>query len=148
LDELAANLREHSQCDSVAIGGQYWPAIGTLELALEDNGRGLHGSLKDAGRDVADAADALAKVVREGYSAKDELFEMKRGTGLKNAHRVVVNDAVRGEFSLLSGNALYCDSAEYGDQFLSLDNLNWQGTIVSLRIQRPRTTYDLYEFIT
>lgn len=147
LSEMCDNISEHSEANSVFLFAQYWPRIESCEVCLLDNGCGLYKSLANAGREVQDSDDAMLKVINEGWSAKYDEGINARGTGIRNTISVLTNDIVKGEFSILSGSSLYCCSHTRGSQFFRLQEYDWNGTIVTMRFNKPASRMNIYDYI-
>ncbi|MBU1627177.1 hypothetical protein KKB18_07385, partial [bacterium] len=146
LNEMFDNISEHSQAQNAFILAQYWGKHKSCEFCILDDGIGLFGSLKNANRDVKDDYDALRKIVETGLSAKNEDGIMKRGTGIANTLSVLTNEIVKGEFFIMSGNSYFRKTTKV-EEFSQFDDYSWQGTIVMLRLNKPKEGFDLYEYI-
>lgn len=147
LQELIDNIAEHSGAQNAYIFAQYWKATDSCEVCLLDDGKGLFGSLREAGRDVTDSQDAMKKILNEGLSAKDEFGETHRGTGLRNTRAVISSREINGQFLLLSGDAAYLHSSAQGENLVQLSNACWNGTIVMLQLQKPVSPFNLYDYV-
>lgn len=147
LEELMDNVAEHAEARNVYVFSQYWPKTNSCELCILDDGQGLFGSLRAAGRDVSDSLDAIRKVLNQGLSAKDEFGDIHRGTGLRNTRAVIANRDISGEFLILSGNAAYWQSSSSGERFVQLSKTEWNGTIVMLQLRKPVTPFNLYSYV-
>lgn len=147
LGELFDNIEEHSKAKNVYLFAQYWPKLNSCELCLIDDGVGLLGSLKKAGRDVQDSEDALRKILDTGLSAKTEFGDTKRGTGIKNTRASITNREINGEFFIMTGDIAFFHSASQGQKFFKLSNYDWRGTIVMLKLNRPASQFNLYNYV-
>jgi len=147
LGELFDNIEEHSEAKSAYLFTQYWQRMNSSEICLLDDGQGLYGSLKKAGRDVHDDMDALRKVLEKGLSAKHEVGAAVRGTGIKNTRLAITNQEINGEFFIMSGSAAFLHSAKEGSKFITLTRARLNGTMVMLRINEPRTKFNLYNYV-
>lgn len=147
LGELFDNIEEHSSAKNIYLFAQYWPKYNSCELCLIDDGIGLLGSLKNAGRDVQNSEEALRKILETGLSAKTEFGDIRRGTGIKNTRASITNKEINGEFLIMSGNIVFLHSATQGQKFFKLSNYNWHGTIVTLRLNRPVSQFNLYNYV-
>lgn len=71
LDELFANCSLHSKAAvPVFAGGQFFPTASKLCFTISDGGRGIHGSLRAAGKDFAADKDAVAWAMERTNSAR------------------------------------------------------------------------------
>jgi hypothetical protein len=71
LDELFANCSLHSKAAvPVFAGGQFFPTASKLCFTVSDGGRGIHGSLRAAGKDFAADKDAVAWAMERTNSAR------------------------------------------------------------------------------
>lgn len=145
--EAFDNIEEHSIAENAYIFAQYWPKINACEICIIDDGQGLFGSLKNAGRDVANDFDALKKILETGLSAKDEFGDIKRGTGIKHTRAAITNREINGEYIILTGNAGFLHSASIGEKLFKLTDYKWQGTIIVMRLNRPFTSFNLYDYV-
>jgi len=147
LGEMFDNIQEHSQAKNVYVFAQYWPKTNFCELCILDDGQGIYHSLKTAGRNVTNSEDALRKVLETGLSAKTEFGDIKRGTGIRSVRAALTNKELNGEFFIMTGNSAFLHSASTGEKFVRLANYSWNGTIVVLRLNRPVSQFNLYDYI-
>ncbi|MBU3925446.1 hypothetical protein KJ854_05975 [Patescibacteria group bacterium] len=147
LGEIFDNIEEHSDAENVYLFGQYWPKTNACEICVLDDGQGIHKSLIKAGRNVKDSEDALRKILETGLSAKTEFGSIKRATGIKNIRSAIINKEINGEFLIMSGDSIFLDSAIQGEKFIKLTKYFWDGTIITLRLNRPISKYNLYNYV-
>lgn len=147
LGELFDNIEEHSNAKNVYLFAQYWPKLNSCELCIIDDGVGLFGSLKNAGRDIRNTEDALHKILETGLSAKTEFGDIRRGTGIKNTRAAITNKEINGEFFIMSGDAAFLHSAIQGQKFFKLSNYSWNGTMVMLKLNRPVSQFNIYNYV-
>lgn len=147
LGELFDNIEEHSLASNVYVFAQYWPKSNACEVCIIDDGIGLFGSLQKAGRDVTGHLDALRKILETGLSAKNEFGDIRRGTGLKHTRAAITNREINGEFLILSGDAAFLHSATHGQKFFQLTDYKWNGTILTMRLNRPFAAFNLYDYV-
>jgi hypothetical protein len=148
LGEMLDNVKEHSLAENLYLLAQYWPAQNACEICLLDDGQGVYGSLKAAGRQVRDPHDALQQVLETGLSAKDEFGSITRATGIRNTRRALTNKEIQGEFFILSGDSAFLHSSQEGEKLIRLQNFFWNGTIIMLKINRPANIFDMYRYVT
>jgi hypothetical protein len=147
LGEIFDNIEEHSNAKNVYLFAQYWAKNNACEICVLDDGQGLFGSLKNAGREVENHKDALRKILETGLSAKTEFGSIKRATGIKNIRAAITNKEINGEFLIVSGNVAFLHSASHGEKFVTLSNYTWNGTIIIMRINRPVSQFNLYNYV-
>ena len=147
LGEIFDNVEEHSQAENLYLFAQYWPKTNACEICILDDGQGLLGSLKSAGREVVDSQDALQKILEKGLSSKTEFGEMKRGTGIRNTRLAITNQEIQGEFFIMSGDAAFLHSVSHGEHLIKLSNYFWEGTMIVMRLNRPITQFNLYNYV-
>jgi hypothetical protein len=148
LGEMIDNIKEHSQAENLYIFGQYWKKTNECEICLIDDGRGIFKSLQDSGRNVENPLDALQKVIKDQLSAKDEFGDSKRGTGILNTKKAITSQELQGEIFIMSENAGFISNSDGSENFLSFTNCNWNGTIIMLRLRKPKDTFDLYKYVS
>lgn len=147
LGEMVDNIEEHAIADNMYLFAQYWPVINSCEVCIIDDGQGLSGSLRAAGRDIAGDHDALRKILETGLSAKIDYGDAIRGTGIKNTMAAITSKEINGEFFIMSGKSAYLHSADLGKKFISFDDYSWKGTIVVLKLNKPSSVFNLYDYV-
>lgn len=147
LGEMIDNIEEHSNARNIYLLAQYRVKSNSCEVCILDDGDGLLGSLKNAGRDVQDSQEALRKILETGLSAKTEYGDIKRGTGIKYTRLAITNKEINGEFMLMSGNAAFLHTAADGEIFINFKDYSWQGTIVMMKLNKPVSTFNLYHYV-
>lgn len=147
LGEIFDNIEEHSEAENVYLFAQYWFKTNACEICVLDDGQGIYKSLRKAGRNVKDSEDALRKILETGLSAKTEFGIIKRATGIKNIRSAIINKEINGEFFIMSGDSIFLDSAIQGEKFIKLTKYFWNGTIATLRLNRPVSRYNLYNYV-
>lgn len=147
MGEMLDNIEEHAQADNVYLFAQYWEKINSCELCIVDDGLGLFGSLSAAGRTVTDSMDALKKILNLGLSAKTEYGDTKRGMGIKSMRAAITNKELNGEFFVMSGDSAFLHTAADGEVFVTLQNYSWKGTIIMMKLNRPSSSFNLYNYV-
>lgn len=147
ISEMTDNIDQHAKAENTFIFSQYWPTNGTCEICLADNGIGMYQSLIEAGRTVEDDLDAMQQVINDCLSAKDEFGSQKRGTGIRNTINLLANNELNGFFCIISGRTGYFVDSENNQTFMTLQHINWNGTIVNMGFKKPQTNVDIYEYI-
>lgn len=147
LGELFTNYQEHSKGNEFRILSQFYPKSDELEICLLDNGIGIMESYKNAKVPISviDDAEAISKAVN-GISAKKGFGSEERGFGLRTSINLICNSELRGEFVLISGSAGYYSSHQISPIIFRMESF-WQGVIVAMRIYKPVTQIDIYDFI-
>ena len=145
--EMFDNIEQHSNADNVYLFGQHFSQHYYCEICIVDDGQGLYGSLKNANRGVKDSQDALKKILESGLSAKTEYGELIRGTGINNTRIVLTNNEIKGEYFILSGNAAFLQTANSSPEFFTFHDYYWNGTIVMLKLYKPNSAFNLYNYV-
>lgn len=145
--ELISNIAEHSKSEYGYIYSQYLRKENCVDVCIADNGITIFGSyLNSLKYDAQSSAEAL-KLAVEGYSTKDRPLAESRGYGISTSIKMLV-DGMQGSFFILSGGAFYRHDSN-GPTVVELpSNIEWQGTIVLLRI--PLTIpmgFDYYQYV-
>lgn len=147
LGEMIDNIEEHAKARNIYLHAQYQVQNNSCEVCLLDDGNGLLGSLRSAGREIQDSQEALRKILETGLSAKTESGKIIRGTGIKNTRLAITNQEINGEFLVLSGDAAFLHSARKGATFINIKNYFWQGTIVMMILNKPKSEFNLYDYV-
>ncbi len=146
VSETLDNIGEHANARNVYIFAQYWSRSNSCEICILDDGSGLYGSLKNAGRNVEDSFDALKKIIEQGLSAKTNDPDSIRGTGIKNMRDSIINQDINGEFILISGNAGFFQSFQR-EQLITIKDYFWKGTILVMKINKPLTVFNMLRYV-
>lgn len=144
LDELFANCSLHSKSlVPVFAGGQFFPTASKLCFTLSDGGRGIHGSLKAAGKHFDEDKDAVAWAMEKTHSAR--AGDIPGGLGLW----------ILQEFVAMNGGRLViCSHEGYwekkGNEFtVRRLGARFPGTVASLEINTAdRHKYELDELVS
>ncbi len=147
MGEMLDNIEEHAQAENVYVFAQYWTKNNSCELCILDDGQGLFGSLSNAGRDVIDSLDALKKILNMGLSAKTEYGDIRRGMGIKSTRAAITNRELNGEFFVMSGNAAFLHTVSNGEIFVTFQDYSWNGTVVMMKLNRPSSSFNLYDYV-
>lgn len=88
-------------------------------------------------------AEAL-KYANEGYSTKDLPDAESRGFGISSTKSMIV-EGLGGAFFMLSGGAFHRHDASGGSDYVKLpETINWNGTIILMRI--PLTVSEEFDY--
>ena len=102
IDELLANVTEHSQYKNSFIMLQNYPSKKSLEFSLMDDGISIPGNFRAHGISFDKDSDSLIKAIN-GVSTKDKNGE--RGFGLHSVFRLLT-EGMHGEGILISGRGI------------------------------------------
>ena len=151
LDELICNIQQHAQTDTGYAFTNYNKEYDVIEVAIADEGITIYGSYIAAQKhlDFLGDSDASAlNLAQRGYSVKNLPDTENRGYGISSNMRMVV-EGLKGEFAVLSGNALLVQFANK-KEILSLPReIDFKGTMVIVRFpaQVP-AEFDFYKYIS
>ncbi len=146
INEIVANIDEHSGCNNSIFMAQSYPKKGFSEIAFFDNGVTIPGRFRAAGKLRPDMSDSDAiKCAIDGVSTKPE---GGRGHGLPSTTKIL--KAMNSDILVVSGaGAAYLNGT---DKYLKEDKLYMlgadralNGTIISFRIYHPIMAVNIYE---
>ena len=147
---INGNIQQHAQTDKGYAYVGYIPSTDYIEIAIADEGITIYGSYVSAQKhiELLGDSDAFAlNLAQKGYSVKNLPDTENRGYGISSNMRMVV-DGLKGEFAVLSGNALLIQ-VPGRKEILSLPStIDFKGTMVMVRI--PATIppdFDFYKYI-
>lgn len=141
VEEIIANIADHSDATFGWINAQYYPNHKHLDLCILDRGISMYGRYKKAGKEVHNNLEAL-KSALEGHSSKPEKI---RGSGLPTFIEMITK-GFKGEVVLISGDAIaYANKTQ--NPIVQQISVQWKGTIVALRIPRNEKPIDYTQFI-
>lgn len=141
VDEIIDNIEEHSGAKYAWINAQYYPTKGYLDMCILDRGVTILGNYEKHGISINDDSEALKKAL-EGLSTQPETI---RGSGLRTFTRLI-RGGFGGEMVIISGKAIASADKKKTPlvQKLSID---WQGTIVAIRIPKRLKSIDYTSYI-
>jgi len=152
LDELICNIQQHSMA-RIGLLSVYYDANEnkSIDICIADDGIGVFGSYVNSSKylDLLENGDADAIcLAREGYSTKNLPETENRGYGISSNAKWIV-DGLDGEFSIISGKALYIEN-RFGNHIFSLPgNIEWPGTMISVRIPvEVPEAFNIYNYIS
>lgn len=147
--ELITNIVEHSQSEYGYIYSQYLTNEGCVDICIADKGISIFGSYVKAGKyDIqSNPAEALRLAVM-GHSTKNLPFAENRGYGISTSIKMLV-DGLHGSFFILSGGAFYRHDKNGANIVRLPESLEWNGTIVLLRIPLSNipADFDGYKYV-
>lgn len=150
LDELVCNIQQHSLANMGILSVCIDNANNYMDICIADNGIGILGSYVNHEKylnQLDDDADAIC-LAREGYSTKNLPATENRGYGISSNAKWIV-DGMGGEFSIISGKALYVESRLTSKIFSIPENVEWPGTMISVRIpMNVPETFNIYDYIS
>lgn len=136
MDELICNIQQHAKTERGYAFSKYDAATKTIEIMIADMGITIYGSYVSAQKHLEKLGNSDAEALnlaRNGYSVKNLPDTENRGYGISSNIRMVV-EGLRGEFAVMSGNALLLQSATQ-KKILSLPKeIDYKGTMVVVRI--------------
>ena len=151
LDELICNIQQHAQTDAGYAFANYNPASDSIEIVIADGGVSIYGSYVAAQKhlDILGDSDAQAlNLAQSGYSVKNLPETENRGYGISSNMRMVV-EGLKGEFAVLSGNALLVQFAERKEILSLPKEIDFKGTMVIVRFPaHVPTGFDFYKYIS
>jgi len=100
---------------------------------------------KMTGNTIEDHLSAM-KAANQGISTKNLPNAENRGYGILTSKKMIIG-GLSGNFIMLSGNALYLKSREVDQSTALPDIVNWQGTIVAMRIPYVNKRFDYIDFV-
>lgn len=137
ISELICNIDQHSESNYGYIYTQYLRRENCLDICIADDGITIYGSYVKTNKllDKIDGNEAEAlKCANEGYSTKDLPDAENRGFGISSTKSMIV-EGLGGAFFMLSGGAFHRHDAFGGSDYVKLpDSINWDGTIILMRI--------------
>lgn len=139
--ELVTNIFEHSRDDRGFVFGQYYPTKKFLDICIVDRGRGLAKTYKEEKNITLTDDQAIEEVLR-GNSTKNSL---ERGFGIRTSKNIVCK-CFSGYFTIISGSYAFVASKDK-EQLVYLPDFNWQGVIISYRINQPNQAIDITPYL-
>lgn len=152
IDELLANIIEHSQYKNSFIMLQNYPSSESLEFSLMDDGISIPGNFLKYGISFRDDCDSLAKAMN-GVSTKDKNGE--RGFGLHSVFELLTK-GMHGEGVIVSGRGILSRrfAADREDPFTELfcyandsgEATVFKGCYVAFKV-KSNLSPNLYEYL-
>ena len=146
VSELCDNVVEHAHADNFWIFSRFWQSRGELEICILDDGLGIKGAYDRIGIGTSSHLDALSQAV-DGRSSKKSTPN-ERGYGIGTNINLFCSGELRGEFTLISGNACYHKSSQISESMIGTIPINWRGTTISARLIRPESRVDILKYIS
>jgi len=147
--EMVDNIYQHSRFSNAFVMAQRYEKKGFVEVAIIDDGITIGGSLRGAGMRVDDDVDAIARILREGISAKGS---DTRGYGIRSNARMFT-DGLKGVVLIVSGSGavelaftMPEGVVRQNNYHLSGGSSSLQGTLVSVRIPFPSERVNVHEY--
>jgi hypothetical protein len=151
LDELICNIQQHAQTDAGYAFANYNPASDSIEIIIADGGVSIYGSYAAAQKHLEILGDSDAQALnlaQSGYSVKNLPETENRGYGISSNMRMVV-EGLKGEFAVLSGNALLVQFAKRKEILSLPKEIDFKGTMVIVRFPaHVPTGFDFYTYIS
>jgi len=151
LDELICNIQQHAQTDKGYAYLMFNKAARTIEIIIADFGITIYGSYVAAQKHLDKLGDSDAdalNLAQNGYSVKNLPDTENRGYGISSNMKMVV-DGLKGEFAVLSGNALLLLTANDRKILALPPEIDFKGTMIMVRIpaQMP-DKFNLYDYMS
>jgi anti-sigma regulatory factor (Ser/Thr protein kinase) len=138
--ELMRNIVEHADSEVILFAAQSWPSKDVVELAILDEGVGVHQALSvNPNLDIDDYEDALMLSIEPGISGKAFKYKGKmrkqRGSIWDNSGYGLY---VTSEISQIGGNFIICSG---GSAMIVKNNQHqfketkFQGTAIRMRLE-------------
>jgi anti-sigma regulatory factor (Ser/Thr protein kinase) len=143
-DEMMCNIQEHAKSNFNCIQTQRYK--NKIAISIVDTGITIPQNYIENGLKGYDSNLELFKLVFQGISTKKE---KERGTGIPNTYNLVCN-ALKGSFSIISGNVGFIKLPDTDLQFFSLEddlNLNFEGTIINILFDVPKEKIDYTKYL-
>lgn len=151
LDELICNIQQHAQTDNGIAYIDYNSTSNSIEIIIADEGITIYGSYISAQKhiDILGDSDASAlNLAQSGYSVKNLPDTENRGYGISSNMRMVV-DGLKGEFAVLSGNALMVQFPGRKEILSLPPMIDFKGTMVIVRFSATvPNDFDFYKYIS
>ena len=151
LDELICNIQQHAQTDAGYAFVNYNPISDSIEIAIADGGVSIYGSYVAAQKHLEILGDSDAQALnlaQSGYSVKNLPETENRGYGISSNMRMVV-EGLKGEFAVLSGNALLVQFAERKEILSLPKEIDFKGTMVMVRFPtHVPTEFEFYKYVS
>lgn len=141
VDEIIDNIEEHSGTQYGWINAQYYPTKKYLDMCILDRGITILGNYQKHGISISDDLEAIKNAL-EGLSTRPEMI---RGSGFRTFTNII-REGFGGEMVVISGQAIaYANKQNLPlVQNLSMD---WQGTIIAIRISKRTEPIDYTQYI-
>jgi anti-sigma regulatory factor (Ser/Thr protein kinase) len=133
IDEAINNIVDHSKEDRGFIFAQYFRDKNFLDVCIADAGISILGSYKQNNIPGVDTDKSAIQNAAVGKSTKDRPPAESRGFGISTSKKMLA-DGLKGKYFLYSGNAFLIKTIVKEEIVEIPDKLNWEGTIVALRI--------------
>ncbi len=143
-DELICNIQQHSNSNFNCIQAQMYD--NKLAISLLDTGISIPQSYIRVGyKDEEDMQ--LFKLAFNGISTKDN---KERGTGIPNIYNWVCK-GLKGSMVIISKSCVFKKLPNEELEFINLKskelNLKFEGTIINLLFEKPKTKINIYKHI-
>lgn len=142
IEEIIDNIEEHSGATYGWINAQYYPTKEYLDICVLDRGITIYGNYEKHGISINDDLEALKNAL-EGLSTKQ--VDTVRGSGLRTFTNIT-RKGFGGEMVIISGQAIAHADAKK-TPVVQKTSIDWQGTIVAIRIPRRSRTIDYTLYI-
>lgn len=144
IHELVDNVYEHSNFTHAYILVQKYNLLQYTDISICDNGKGIAGSLNEAGYNynTDQHTQAILDAVFKGYTSKKQEHE-ERGYGLRDSVSIYQE---YGDILIVSGyGTVHINNNEIIELTLS-DEEKFNGTLITLRVPRQLQHIDIYRY--
>ncbi|MBI5225042.1 hypothetical protein HY989_04195 [Candidatus Micrarchaeota archaeon] len=140
IEELVDNIYQHSKFKNAFVMAQSYPIKGFIEICFYDNGVSIQGAYRDHELNF-DALTALSSALN-GLSTKSK----ERGFGLGSTVGIVTQ-LLKGKWLIVSSSAAISIEKGIATGYKLSDDLNLDGTLISIRLPLTSEKFDIYSFL-
>lgn len=148
-DELICNIQQHAQTDKGYAYLNYNESTRYVEIIVADCGITVYGSYVAMQKHLDKLGDSDANALnlaQNGYSVKNLPDTENRGYGISSNIKIVVN-GLKGEFSVLSGNALMMHNPGKNIILSLPKEIDFKGTMIMVTFpSEVPTDFDIYKY--
>ncbi len=145
VEELIANIYEHSEFREAYIFAQRYKNRGVMDLCFVDDGITIPRSFERIG--IIYDRNLHAEAIYNALHGLSSKREPGRGTGLKSVGRVV-REGFEGEILIVSGFGAVYAAAKGEPLFINLlEETEFKGTLASIRVPLKKAVKSLYDFL-
>ena len=141
VDEIIANIDEHSISGTGWIHAQYYPTKKFLDICLVDTGVSIPGSFRNHSITFTNDTSAIIKALNGVSVSKEKL----RGAGMRTFVKMATS-GLGGEAVIISGKGLIYANRKSTIPY-NIRTVEWKGTIIGLRIPSREGSLDYTKYI-
>lgn len=139
VQEIIANVTEHSQSDTAFIMVQNYPNKECIDICITDNGVSIPGNYDSHSIPYESETDAVRMALEEGVSTKGE----GRGYGLRTTGSLVC-EGLGGDVLLSSSGGMIMKRRS---KQRTVEGRMWDGTTFVARLYPPSGDFHLYDYL-